>query len=1028
MNSIPSIQSVSFKARARTIDHLGKGQIADAPTAISELWKNSYDAYARNVALHLYDDDIKCGAIIDDGCGMTFDQLSDSWITIGTESKTKKSLLPEADRFGLNERFTQGEKGIGRLSTAFLAPVTLIVTKKINSRYSAALIDWRLFENMYLSLNDVKVPMSEFERLEDLPALCKELQKDMLNNLAVEPKTDDTEALLLRKAWEKFSKDEFKAFNAQKAVDKHDQFQSTEDKIQTFCESFRFNQYYLRQWKTLLKNVSELDGETHGTALFLLDLNRDLEVLTNRGDLDRNADEYRAIEENLVDTLRAFVNPYLNEENEQATLNRTETAEISKEDDSQNEKELNFNYEIKQFDKEFWITNRDKTILDYHDNFRYHEFQKLEHKVEGVIDEKGWFRGSVTAFGVDFKNIRFSCRSSGMNEFTSTGEFKIQLGAFEAEPAKSTHNKDEFDFITEQAKKYSGLMIFRDNLRVLPYGRIDNDFFEIEERRSLSAGRYFFSSRRLFGLISLNQTNNGKLRDKAGREGFIRNQTAIEFKSLVRNLLNILADSFFGAKSDNRQEMLAQLSKNKKKQKKAQKASAKINKKTFITTLSKNEPVLNSKLKEIKELHSDLDSGVSVTLSHLDELVKKIEQAEQLRADINVPNKPAKIDDDLEDRYRTYRDMFAELSELLSTCKTRLNELEAKGKFISPIESAEKKYKSCETTLNKQLSKYTNNIEKTFERLFEFWRQQAREDKKLFESQSLELLDNVTNDSDVTQTLNALDKIAVTLADDFAYKYDAFLRALEKLENGIDLDSAFIIAEEEHAKAEREVNQIRSLAQLGISFEVIAHELSAQDQLVTRSLNSMSSDAKQQIGFQNALRAHKQFTEYLRFLSPLKLSGYQPRDDISGSEIVKNIEVFFRDRFEKQHIDLIISDRFKRMNVVDVKSRIIPVFINILNNAIYWVGLSDHREIKIDIANDLVVIANTGPAVDQDDIERLFELFYSRRSGGNGVGLYLSQQNLAVAHHKIWYAVDENEKLIKDGANFVIQFRGMEIR
>ena len=257
---------------------------------------------------------------------------------------------------------------------------------------------------------------------------------------------------------------------------------------------------------------------------------------------------------------------------------------------------------------------------------------------------------------------------------------------------------------------------------------------------------------------------------------------------------------------------------------------------------------------------------------------------------------------------------------------------------------------------------------------------------------------------------------------------DAFLRALEKLENGIDLDSAFIIAEEEHAKAEREVNQIRSLAQLGISFEVIAHELSAQDQLITRSLNSMSSDAKQQIGFQNALRAHKQFTEYLRFLSPLKLSGYQPRDDITGSEIVKNIEVFFRDRFEKQHINLTISDRFKRMNVVDVKSRIIPVFINILNNAIYWVGLSDRREIRLDIINDLVVIANTGPAVDKDDIERLFELFYSRRSDGNGVGLYLSQQNLAVAHHKIWYAVDENEKLIKDGANFVIQFRGMEIR
>ena len=45
----PSAVNVSFKTRARTIDHLGRGQIADAPTAVSELWKNAWDAYANNV-------------------------------------------------------------------------------------------------------------------------------------------------------------------------------------------------------------------------------------------------------------------------------------------------------------------------------------------------------------------------------------------------------------------------------------------------------------------------------------------------------------------------------------------------------------------------------------------------------------------------------------------------------------------------------------------------------------------------------------------------------------------------------------------------------------------------------------------------------------------------------------------------------------------------------------------------------------------------------------------------------------------
>jgi len=38
------VEIVSFRARARTVDHLGREQIADCPTAVSGLWKNAYDA------------------------------------------------------------------------------------------------------------------------------------------------------------------------------------------------------------------------------------------------------------------------------------------------------------------------------------------------------------------------------------------------------------------------------------------------------------------------------------------------------------------------------------------------------------------------------------------------------------------------------------------------------------------------------------------------------------------------------------------------------------------------------------------------------------------------------------------------------------------------------------------------------------------------------------------------------------------------------------------------------------------------
>ena len=86
---------VSFQTRARTIDHLGRGQIADLPTAITELWKNAYDAYAQNVSLHIFAGSPGIATIFDDGCGMTRDDFIKRWLVIGTETKIDSE--PETD-------------------------------------------------------------------------------------------------------------------------------------------------------------------------------------------------------------------------------------------------------------------------------------------------------------------------------------------------------------------------------------------------------------------------------------------------------------------------------------------------------------------------------------------------------------------------------------------------------------------------------------------------------------------------------------------------------------------------------------------------------------------------------------------------------------------------------------------------------------------------------------------------------------------------------------------------------------------
>ncbi len=99
----------AFQTRARTVDHLGREQIADTPTAVSELWKNAYDAYARAVALHIFDGDSPVAAVFDDGCGMKKDEFIQRWLVLGTDAKLSGDTSEE-DRDGLPRRVRQGSR------------------------------------------------------------------------------------------------------------------------------------------------------------------------------------------------------------------------------------------------------------------------------------------------------------------------------------------------------------------------------------------------------------------------------------------------------------------------------------------------------------------------------------------------------------------------------------------------------------------------------------------------------------------------------------------------------------------------------------------------------------------------------------------------------------------------------------------------------------------------------------------------------------------------------------------------------
>ena len=149
-----------FRARARAVDMLGRQQIASLPTALSELFKNSYDAYA-TVAIADFFRSRNMLVVSDDGLGMDRETFEKHWLTIATESKLERGSTPAPP--GMLPRVQLGEKGIGRFAIGALGSQVLVVSKRNGHPAVAALVSWTMFELPRVDLDEVPVGLVELD-------------------------------------------------------------------------------------------------------------------------------------------------------------------------------------------------------------------------------------------------------------------------------------------------------------------------------------------------------------------------------------------------------------------------------------------------------------------------------------------------------------------------------------------------------------------------------------------------------------------------------------------------------------------------------------------------------------------------------------------------------------------------------------------------------------------------------------------------------------------------------------------------
>lgn len=158
LNLGKTVDNISVSISYRIIELFSAGLYSSPNKAFEELICNSYDAFAKNVAVYVSDDLSAPEAYIwvcDNGEGLNGEELKNLW-KIGLSHK-------RTDTYRDSKRLQIGQFGIGKLSTYILARKLTYISKK-NSQYLMVTMDYdRISNNDDDGIDPQKIQLDEKE-------------------------------------------------------------------------------------------------------------------------------------------------------------------------------------------------------------------------------------------------------------------------------------------------------------------------------------------------------------------------------------------------------------------------------------------------------------------------------------------------------------------------------------------------------------------------------------------------------------------------------------------------------------------------------------------------------------------------------------------------------------------------------------------------------------------------------------------------------------------------------------------------
>lgn len=938
-----------FRAKARAVDLLGKGQIADLPTAISELWKNGYDAYGDELEAFLYmkgymDYPDPVFVISDDGRGMSREDVLDKWFVLGTDSKTRG----EPDKKGpetLNKepRVKMGEKGIGRLAVAYLGPQMLMLTKKLNYPLEAVFFDWRILENYDLFLSDVNIPLKKIESISTFKETYEELKREFLGNFPVVKEGE---------------KDPWK-----------DQ-QDLKKSIIEDCKKLVVPDYIVED---VVSNLLNNPTKTNGTKFVIF--KPDQQIIELRNFTKKTEDEDNRDEMSVRHTVASLVGLF--------NLFKTENPGHK---------------------THFWIYENSKKdrydLLTFKSFFTPNDFDECDHLIDGDFDQEGKFNGDIRIYRKALSHSFKPIRKKGK---TSYGPFKIKLGYVQEQDFETLLNEERKKVFEEKLSYYSGVFIYRDGFRVLPYGRPDTDFLEFEERRSRGAGTYFFSKRRMFGYIEISRKENGNLKDKSSREGFINNAAFRDFRTDLIAFFKDLAKKYFATRAtyDYKREQQDELKKlaDTEKQEKERDIQAR---KQFAQKLKTLPQQLNALQNEYDNLITRLkkkSNESEIVYEEIQTLLSEIESCKVKIAGLKLTKpvrfKPTELQ---RKNFHAYNKQFQNALGHLGDSDSLILTVQDKLKVHELFNEFESRSQFYRNTLSGDFAELKSRLENVFKKIKDEFDNEKSNFINEFNEKYESIIPDKNNAKEITRSMKLLENIFTESQERISDRVSPYLEHLERLSFEVNEDNLVGFYKAQFEEIKEEWNKTYELAQLGIAVEIIDHQFNTLYSQLAESIKSLKNylqpNQEAERKFRNLDTSFAHLQDNYKLLQPLYRTTGRIRKDITGLELKEYSEDFFGDRLKENEIKFTITPKATDWSVYSYESIFKPVLINVINNAIYWLQPANIREIRMDVKDDRLLIMNSGEPIEDYLLEDVFKLFFSNRPNGRGIGLYLAKQSL----------------------------------